>query len=390
MAHVLNSDLAQDLKAFGAEDMDACFHCGNCTAVCPLSTGEVAFPRRIIRYVQTGMEDRLRGSLEPWLCYYCGECSETCPRDAKPGELMMAARRYLTAAYDWTGLGRLFYLDLRVEVGAILALAALVVALFAWFGGPMSTELTADGGVRLNTFAPAPVIELLDWGMGGLLAVLLLSNVGRMHRWIMGREPNLPVPLSAYVRGLSTLLTHFFTQRQWLSCRPAQTSITATRWFKHFCIFAGYVTMFVLIVVFLRWFQTDVVHPVWHPQRWLGYVATAALLYGVGSALLGRWRKREELHKHSHPSDWIFPSLLLLTTVSGILVHFFRINGLPYATCYTYVMHLAVLVPMLVVEVPFSKWSHLAYRPVALYLQHVLQHARALHTAKTNLQPQPA
>ena len=114
MAHVANTDLVTDLKALGARDIDACFNCGNCTAVCPLSRDEVSFPRRIIRYAQTGMEDRLRSSLAPWRCYYCGACSETCPRNAQPGELMMAARRYLTAAYDWTGLVRRLYLDLRV------------------------------------------------------------------------------------------------------------------------------------------------------------------------------------------------------------------------------------------------------------------------------------
>lgn len=390
MAHVVNTDLVQDLKAHGARNIEACFNCGNCTAVCPLSKDDVAFPRRIIRYVQTGMKDRLCGALEPWLCYYCGQCSETCPRNAKPGELMMAARRYLIGAYDWTGIGRRLYLDSRVELGVILGLAAIVVVLFVFFAGPMTTELTPEGGVKLNTFAPARVIELLDWGMGGLLAVLLLSNVWRMHRWIMRREPGLKVPFEAYVRGLATLFTHFFTQRQWLGCKSEGEKFTATKWFKHFCIFAGYVTMFVLIVVFLRWFQTDAVHPIWHPQRWLGYIATGALLYGVGSALVGRWQKRHESHKHSHPSDWIFLVLLMLTTVSGILVHLFRINGLAYATYVTYVIHMAVLVPMLVVEVPFSKWAHLAYRPVALYLQQVQQLARETQARTGNLEAQPA
>ncbi len=390
MAHVVQSDLIRDLKAFGARDIDSCFNCGNCTAVCPLSKGEVAFPRRIIRYAQTGMEERLRGSIEPWLCYYCGECSETCPRNAQPGELMMAARRYLTAAYDWTGLGRRLYLDARIELGAILGLAALVIFLFMLLGGPLTTELTPEGGVRLNTFAPAHVIERLDWGMGGLLALLLLSNVWRMHRWVMSREAGLKAPMGAYVQGLSTLAAHFFTQKQWLSCQSAAAPVASSRWFKHFSIFAGYVTMFVLIVVFLRWFQTDAVHPVWHPQRWLGYLATGALLYGVSNALLGRWRRREEIHKHSHPSDWIFLVLLLLTTVTGILVHIFRIHGLPYPTYVTYAIHMAVLVPMLVIEVPFGKWAHLAYRPVALYLQEVLRHARAIQAAKAKPEPQPA
>lgn len=390
MASIANPELVQELKALGAADLEACFNCGNCTAVCPLSKDDVAFPRRLIRYAQVGMEDQLRSSIEPWLCYYCGDCSQTCPRDAKPGELMMAARRYLTATYDWTGLARRFYLSLRAEIGAIVGLAALVVILFLWLGGPMTTELTSQGGVQLNTFAPAPIIELLDWGIGGILAVLLLTNVWRMHGWIMGGLPGRKAPLAAYLGAFSTLLTHFFTQKQWLGCNEKTTSWTATRWFKHFCIFSGYVTMFVLIVVFLRWFQTDAVHPVWHPQRWLGYLATAALLYGVGNAMIGRWRQQEEIHKHSHPSDWMFLILLLLTTVSGILVHFFRISGLPYATYYTYMAHIAVLVPMLVVEVPFGKWAHLAYRPVALYLHQVQQQARTTKTMEAGLQPESA
>jgi len=37
------------------------------------------------------------------------------------------------------------------------------------------------------------------------------------------------------------------------------------------------------------------------------------------------------------------------------------------ASYYTYIIHLAILVPMIVIEVPFSKWSHLAYRPFAIY-----------------------
>jgi hypothetical protein len=31
------------------------------------------------------------------------------------------------------------------------------------------------------------------------------------------------------------------------------------------------------------------------------------------------------------------------------------------------VIHLMVAVPMLVLEVPFAKWAHMMYRPVALF-----------------------
>ena len=82
-----------DLQKYGAANIDSCFNCGNCSAVCPLSTEEDNFPRRMIRYTQLGMRDELLSSKELWLCYYCGECTATCPREADPGELMAAARR---------------------------------------------------------------------------------------------------------------------------------------------------------------------------------------------------------------------------------------------------------------------------------------------------------
>jgi hypothetical protein len=43
------------------------------------------------------------------------------------------------------------------------------------------------------------------------------------------------------------------------------------------------------------------------------------------------------------------------------------------ATYITYVVHLAVAVPFLVVEVPFGKWAHMLYRPFAAYLTDVRQ-----------------
>jgi heterodisulfide reductase subunit C len=97
------------MNKFGAHDWNECFHCGNCTAICPLTEKNVLFPRKPIKFLQMGLKKELETCVEPWLCYYCGECSEKCPRGANPGELMMTLRRYLTAAYDWTGLARKIY-----------------------------------------------------------------------------------------------------------------------------------------------------------------------------------------------------------------------------------------------------------------------------------------
>jgi len=43
----------------------------------------------------------------------------------------------------------------------------------------------------------------------------------------------------------------------------------------------------------------------------------------------------------------------------------------PMTTYVLYVVHLMFAVPMLVLEVPFSKWAHLAFRPVVIYLTKV-------------------
>ena len=62
-----------------------------------------------------------------------------------------------------------------------------------------------------------------------------------------------------------------------------------------------------------------------------------------------------------------------------------NLDGLDAAANVTYIVHLALVVPMLALEVPFSKWSHLAYRPLAVYLAQV--RATALAKARGGAEP---
>ncbi len=358
MNNRVDPNLHRHLKQFGASDLDVCFNCGNCTAICPLSTEGSSFPRRMIHYAQVGLKDRLLHSVDPWLCYYCGECSETCPREADPGEIMMATRRYLTSQYDWTGLSKKLYLSKAWEVGAILVVGLVVVLLFALLHGPVVTER-----VELNTFAPAKWVEIGDWIMAALLSFFLLTNAYRMTRHVMSTDRGQKVPFWLFITQIPTFIVHFATQMRWRQC-----SEDHTRWLKHFLLVSGYLTMLVLVVVFLRWFQTDEVHPFYHPQRILGYYATAVLLYVTVDFMIGRRKKTDQIHKFSHSTDWLFLVLLFLAALTGIAVHILRLAGLPLATYVMYVVHMAVAVPMLVVEVPFGKWAHLFYRPLAMYL----------------------
>ena len=61
MSHRADPHFLPELQKQGAANIELCFNCGNCTAVCPLSTEKENFPRRMIRYAQLGMPEKLIG-----------------------------------------------------------------------------------------------------------------------------------------------------------------------------------------------------------------------------------------------------------------------------------------------------------------------------------------
>jgi nitrate reductase gamma subunit len=127
----------------------------------------------------------------------------------------------------------------------------------------------------------------------------------------------------------------------------------------------SYVTMLVLIMFFLGSMQAGPGID-WRVHAF-GYAAALGLVVTVIFAMRGRVTRTEAHYKHSHESDWIFLILLLTVAVTGILQHILHRAGLDAAANIVYVVHLMGVVPMLVLEVPFGKWAHMAYRPLAMY-----------------------
>ena len=353
----ISPDLYSEVKRLGARDMEACMQCGNCASACPLSAGENTFPRKIYRYLQLGLRDKLLESPEPWLCYYCGDCNTDCPRGAEPAETMMATRRWLMTQYDWTGIARRFYTSPKTEVGAFLGVGLFVILLFLIFHGPVVTDR-----VELNTFAPVHWIHLGDQIMMGFVFVMLFSNAAHMFRGIM---QGTKIPLHLYLTQAPVFFINYFTQKRWRKCGTGPGSA----WWRHVFLFSGWVSMEILVMASLSAFQTDIVHPFWHWTRLLGYYATIALMVGSTTMLYSRWFKKEEnLHRYSDFTDMFFLVLIVAIAVTGIMVHLFRLAGLPIMTYTTYVIHLAITVGMLTLMLPFGKLSHLMYRPLAIFL----------------------
>ena len=350
-------DLCSEVESLGARDIEACMQCGNCASACPLSTGENTFPRKIYRYLQLGLRDKLLESPEPWLCYYCGDCNTDCPRGAEPAETMMAARRWLMTQYDWTGLARRFYTSPKQEAAAFLGIAIFVISLFLVFHGPVVTDR-----VELTTFAPVHWVHLGDQIMIGFVFLMLFSNAVHMYSGIM---QGTKIPLHLYITQAPVFFLNYFTQKRWRKCGTGPGSA----WWRHLFLFSGWVSMEILVMAYLSAFQTDIVHPFWHPTRLLGYYATVALMVASTTMLYSRWYKKEEnLHRYSDFTDLFFLVLIVTIAVTGIMVHIFRLAGLPVMTYTIYVIHVAICVGMLCLMLPFGKLSHLMYRPLAIFL----------------------
>ncbi|MGD9976599.1 MAG: 4Fe-4S dicluster domain-containing protein [Bacteroidales bacterium] len=348
MSHI-NPDFADDIKKYGAKDFNLCFNCGNCTAVCSLSTKDDSFPREMIRYSALGLEDEIKSSLKPWMCYYCGECSTDCPRQAHPGELMMSLRRWLTAQYDWTGLSGLLYKHLSAYIIGFLLIIAGLVGVAAKLG--YNQELIMHYGHLFEMFA-----------IGGVFAVILLPNIVRM--WIYTIiKPKVKAPVGVYLKALSELIIHMFTQKRFLGCE--QTRETQIKWFEHFILVIGYLSL-LFTTVFLDWFSSENVFVIW-----LGYIESAIIFIVTYLFMVKRIKKTDAPHKFSQPSDWFFVIWLFLMGVTAFAVRLFIDLGILENNFWLYLTHLSVLVQWAIIIVPFGKWTHFLYRSFAMYFTRI-------------------
>ncbi len=384
MAIRANPKLIDEIERYGAQDVSNCYHCGNCSAACPFSKEPHIIPRRSMRALQMGLEQKLEHELEPWLCYYCGECSAECPRDAEPGETMMSLRRWLTSRYDWTGISGLFYRSWKAELLAIIIVALLtgagfLAAGFMLGGGDLAIydgeQAFLPAGGSWYGLPSGAGVHLFDWILAGVLVFFLGTNAIRMWWKTMGSNKSLDIPLSAYIKRLYALPVHFFTQKRYAECEHKRP------WVIHLILMLSYVTMLVLIMFFLERMASGP-EVDWRVHVF-GLVATAGLIGTTIFALRGRMLKNETHYKHSHESDWMFLILLVIVASTGFLQFVLHRSGLDVAANIAYVVHLMGVVPMLALEVPFSKWSHLAYRPLAMYFADVQAEAVAAAERKT-------
>jgi len=362
--------LLPDIRRYGTFDTTGCYQCASCTVCCELVTDFVSFPRKNIRYALLGLRETLLGSLDPWICHDCGDCSLICPRQAEPRISMMTLRRFLTAQYDWTGIAskllqsKAWYVGSLIFAGILTLL--LIIGYHLWYVGMGARDLAATPFGLEHMF---PIMTYYTLTVILLPLLLLLSRVFRIWRLTMTGEGRNRISLSGYFQEAWIYVYQSVTHSGIRKC-PEHG-----RWLGHWLLALGTVMMLIVKVFALRWFQTDNIYPLYHPQRWLGYVAAGCILYGVAGIFACRLRARKEICKETHFHDLVFPILIVLTVLSGLTAHILRYAGFALACHYAYALHVVIATPMLVVEMSFGKWAHMIYRPLAIYFQAVKERA---------------
>lgn len=378
MSTLVNPDLITDLQRFGAAEINACYSCGNCTAICPLADGDATFPRRFIRLAQVGLEDDLVASKELWTCYQCGMCTSRCPTEADPAEFMATSRRFAIAHYDRTGLARLF--STRPVLGWLIA--AVGVVFFSLFlmsvRGPASTESLA-----LFEFVPYHVIHWL--GIAVMAVVLVFSVVGAVSlardmaaregvrfRSLLSDDAQRRHAVKAlwYALGIESLGQRRFRE----DCKDDEPVEPwyRRRWLVHALTLWGFLGLLAattldygLDVIGVKATGTEV--PLWYPTRLLGTVAGLAMMYGVTVFMVNRARKATLASRESKSTDWMFLVLLWLTGFTGFVIEVALYAPPTPAWGYVvFVVHVAIAMELLVL-LPFRKFAHVMYRPIALF-----------------------
>jgi ferredoxin len=372
MSYRADPDFLIELKRYGNVNVESCFNCGNCTAVCPLSSETENFPRRVIRFAQLGLRERLLSSRELWMCYYCGECTQTCPREADPGEFMATARRYAIGRYDRLGIARLLYTSPVFNVLFLAALAAVLGLFIYGFHGPQPGDT-----LRLFEFIPAQVIHTLGVIAGLVIVVTALLGMVTMVVQV-GKAADLPKGarlnwLGALWEALAVEALAQKRYRQDCEARGEGKPWYIQKWFIHAAMLWGFLGLFAAtaldyLLELLGVKATGAWVPLWYPVRLLGTVAGLLLIYGTTMALLKRFRKADESSAHSTPSDWSFLILLWLAGMTGFALEL--VIYLPQPSAWSYWMLLAHLVVVfeLLLLIPFTKFAHALYRTLALYV----------------------
>ena len=364
----------EQLKASTGSSLSTCMQCGACTAACELSADQDVFPRRQMIMAAWGMKEQLMADPHVWTCHQCGDCTESCPRGVSPGEILASLRKqqylhYARPAFLARWLQKPAYLPLAVGFPVLVIIFILLLA---------GTFTIPEGEVDYSAFFPHA------WLNGSFTLLFLLSTLGivvSMRRFWKNIQNNRSYTVSTQTGQIpasntdQTLAAHtdgspperksflqvifrILSHRDFNKCGEQKHRSLA-----HLLVMWGFgllliVTAFAILSTILFEYPLGFLNPV----KIAGNTGAVMLLTGSSIMILRRLQRPDTIR--SDYTDWFFLISFWLLTVSGILVEAARF--LQWSSAYhMYFCHL-VLVWIIILYYPYTKFAHFLYRTIAL------------------------
>lgn len=347
-------DFIRQVKKSTKAPLKQCMQCGNCTAVCKLSQDEQVFPRREMMWTAWGLKDKIIGNPNIWLCHQCGDCMESCPRDVKPSDVLSTLRQI---NYLWYArpkfLGK--WLSKPVYLPLVVLFPILIITIILYFAGSFNRpELDY---IDYSAFFPHV------WLNSSFTFLTFLSFFGAyigIRRFWKDMKFNMFVEKKKSItNSFIIVLKEIGLHSKFNSC-----STNKNRYYAHLMIFWGFILLlFVTLVAIVNVIFFDYPMRFFHPAKIAGNFSSVLLFTGIGIMIFNRFFNKK-LYGYSNYYDWYFLISLFLLTFSGTLTEMARFLNWQTAY-YIYFFHL-LMVWMVIIYCPFSKFGHFIFRTVAL------------------------
>ncbi len=343
-------EFKRKILGFGAHNLSACYQCGTCSVVCPLSTAGSPFPRKEMIWAQWGLRETFESDVDLWLCHSCNDCSRYCPRGARPGDVMAAIRNYLMVNFALPRfLGKSF--------------------------SPLSYFFFVIGIFVVIRWMPIGSLQSAFFIVAGLVLLVMATGLTRFWRKLNQSEngpaqpserpgENVEAVSGSHGRFLASVdlsVTEILKHSNFKKCTANKDNYLA-----HLLMFYGFGALFVTCVGAQLYSITGagLPLPLTNPLKILGMIGGLALLSGLTLVMHRRLFKRNEAGKASY-YDWFFIVSLYAVTITGLALPPLRLVKATAWVHSIYNFHLMFLF-LLLASFPFSKYMHPLYRALAM------------------------
>lgn len=338
---------------------NSCRYCEGLCAVFPAMEMRRAFPDGDLNYLAN-------------LCHNCGACYYDCqfspPHefDVNVPKVLAKVRNESYSQYVWPAcLGQLFeYNGLFVALAAAFGVGTFIVG-FAATHDSVALFAVHTGPGAFYKLMPHNAMAGLFGAVSLYAAVALAMGIRAFWRDI-GAGPEMVTDFRSIWQAIRDLAQLRYLDGGGVGCMEDNVRPNTSRRVYHHLTFYGFVLCFLSTstATFYHYvFNLEAPYPWYDLPVMLGFVGGVGLIVGPVGLLVAKWRMGLRLSDERRMGmDVAFIVMLLMTSLSGLLLLFFR--GTP-AMGMLLALHLGVVFALFL-SMPYGKFVHGIYRALAL------------------------